>query len=112
MKPFLVAVLAIVSGVSGLAAEPPEPGCPPACKVCVSEAKPQTRTVYVCKDEEYCLPRCGLLSFVLGRCGCGEGPCGDLRVRRRLVVKKVPDCDTTQCVPREVPAAGDSPPRR
>ena len=78
----------------------------------MSEAKPQTRTVYSCTTEEYCLPRCSLLSVILGRCGCEAGPCGELRVRRRLVVKKVPDCDTTQCVPREMPAGGGNPPRR
>jgi hypothetical protein len=112
MKPFSVAVLAAVAwlalGGSGLEAQEPQPGCPPPpCKVCVSEPKHNTKTVYGCKEEEYCLPRCGCcLSALFGHCGCDEGPCGDLRVRRRLVVKKVPGCDTTQCVPREVPVPG------
>lgn len=116
MKPFCVAVLAAVAaaatGGAGLRAQQPGPGAPPpACKVCVTEPKPRTRTVYSCKDEGYCLPKCSLLSLILGRCGCDGGPCGDLRVRRRLVVKKVPDGDTTQCVPREIPAADGTPPR-
>ena len=37
------------------------------------------------------------------------GPCGDLRTRRRLVVKKVPTCDTTQCVPRDPSKAPPAP---
>ena len=111
MKPFSVAVLTAVAwlvlGSPGLEAQQPQPGCPPPpCKACVSEPKPNTRTVYACKQEEYCLPRCDLLSSLFGDCACEDGPCGDLKVRHRLVVKKVPDCDTKQCVPREVPGFG------
>jgi hypothetical protein len=77
--------------------------CPPTCKVCVREPKPTTRTVYGCVVQEYCLPRCCLLKLLGCGCGCGGGPCGDLMVRHRLVVRKVPGCDTWQCVLREVP---------
>ena len=106
----LTATAALASGDPRLSAQQPEAaGPPPACKVCVSEPKPTTRKVYGCKTEEYCLPRCSLLSWLWGACGCDAGPCGDLRVRHRLIVKKVPGCDTKQCVPREVPAAGTAP---
>jgi hypothetical protein len=87
----------LLAAVAGLAVADPDPS---PCKVCVSEPKANTRKVYACKCEDYCLPRCGLLSWLWGHCGCGDGPCGELRIRHRLVVKKVPDCDTKQCVPR------------
>jgi hypothetical protein len=83
-------------------------GCPP-CKVCVSEPKANTRKVYACKVEEYCLPRCSLLALLRHCCGCDDGPCCELRVRRRLIVKTVPACPTKQCVLREVPCP---PPRK
>src|SRR4051812_13945330 len=65
--------------------------CPPASKVCVREPKHNTRRVYGCKIEEYCLPRCSLLSLFQGKCDCDQDGCGDVRVRHRLVVKKVED---------------------
>jgi hypothetical protein len=79
---------------------------PPACKVCVREPKASTRKVYACKCEDYCLPCCDWRSWLRGACRCDGGPCGELRTRHRLVVKKVPACDATQCVPRELPVAG------
>jgi hypothetical protein len=98
MKRVSVAVLAVAavltSGGTRLKAQ--QPG-----SVCVREVRPATKTVYACQEEEYCLPRCGLLSWVLGQCGCG-----DVRVRHRLVVKHVPDGGTQRCVPRGGPAAG------
>jgi len=98
----LLAVLGL--GTPDLTAQQPAVSCcPPTCKVCVRERKQHTRKVYSCKKEEYCLPRCRLLSILQGKCDCDEGPCGKLKARHRLIVKRVPDCDTTQCVPREVP---------
>jgi hypothetical protein len=105
----LIAAAALDLCDARLKAQQPEAGGPPPCKVCVSEPKKNTRKVYACKDEEYCLPRCSLLAWLRGLCGCDGGPCGDLRVRHRLVVKKVPDCDTQQCVPREPPVAAPAP---
>ncbi len=104
----LTALVAVGAGSAAGAADPP-PACPPPppCKVCVVEPKPTTRTVYACKAEEYCLPRCHLLSLLLGgHCGCDDGLCCELRVRHRLVVKRVPGCDAKQCVVREAPAPG------
>jgi hypothetical protein len=91
----------------------------PACgtaKVCVMEPKPTTKVVYdsVCKD--YCVPRCCSLFGLLRSCtgfgdecksgGCGGGGCGDceLRTRRVLVKKVVPDCDKPTCVLKDAPA--------
>jgi hypothetical protein len=107
----LTASIVLARAGPALRAQQPE-ACvaPPACKVCVSEPKPTTRKVYSCKVEEYCLPRCGFLEWLWGGCGCGGGPCGDLRVRHRLVVKTVPAGDARQCVPREPPAAPTAPP--
>jgi hypothetical protein len=108
-----VAVLTIVTGLaatsSGLKAQQLDAGSSPQnCKVCMSEPKPNSRTVYVCKKEEYCLPRCDVFSLLSRQGGCAEGSCGNLKVRHRLVVKKVPDCDTKQCVPRYLPVGGSS----
>jgi hypothetical protein len=109
MRSCFVAVLTAVSGLvpngPGLNAQQPYAGGPPqTCTTCVCEPKPTTRKVYACKAEEYCLPGCDLLSFLRAPWCGDQGPCGELRVRHRLVVKKVPDCDTKQCVPRAVPA--------
>ncbi len=84
---------------------PPAAGPPPACNACAAEPRPATRKVYSCKCEEYCLPSCGLWSLLRGGCGCADGPCGELRVRHRLVVTKVPVGTVIQCVPQMVPAA-------
>lgn len=89
---FLAGLATLAAAGPGLRAQPPSPAC-------VREAKPVTRTVYAVKDEAYCLPRCDLLSWLLGRCGCGEP-----RVRHRLVVKQVPAGSTTTCVPDRGPA--------
>lgn len=80
-------------------------GCAQSCKVCVSEPKPHTKTVYSCKCEEYCQPRCSLCAILRGKCGgnCENGECGQVRVRHRLIVKRVPDCDGKQCVVKEAP---------
>jgi hypothetical protein len=102
----LIATAVLARGNPGLRAQQTEPcGPAPACKVCVSEPKPTTRKVYAYKVEEYCLPRCRLLTWLCGAWGGDSGPCGDLKVRHRLVVKTVPGCDTRQCVPREPTAA-------
>ena len=95
MRAVSVILLAAVAGLAfadpGPEARPPDAACPPpACKVCVCEPKATTRKVYACRCEEYCLPRCDLLSLLRGTCGCGDGPCGELRTRHRLVVKKGP----------------------
>ena len=71
-----VSVLTLLAAVAGLAladpgpgSRPPEAACPPpACKVCVSEPKANTRKVYATKCEEYCLPHCDLLSLLLAIC--------------------------------------------
>ena len=82
--------------------------CQPTCKVCVRETKPMTKKVYACKCEEYCLPHCSFFSLFQGKCDCADGNCGDLKVRHRLVVKKVPAPDTFRCVPKEVPVKCDA----
>jgi len=104
----LTAALGLVMRQAGTAQQP-EPACPAPCKVCVSEPKHNTKKVFACKAEEYCLPRCDLLSRLWGQCGCDCGPCCELRVRHRLVVKKVPDCDTWHCVLKDAPPACPAP---
>ena len=105
----LTAIIGLALNYSGKAGQP-ESGCPPKpCKVCVSVPKGNTRKVYSCAHEDYCLPRCCCLSKLRGKCDCDKGKCGKVRVRHRLVVKKVPDCQTRQCVPCEVPAIQSDP---
>lgn len=95
---------------SVLVAQQPAPmpacvDCPEhTCKTCVVEPKHNTKTVYACQCEEYCLPRCSFLSLFLGKCGCDDGNCCELKVRHRLLVRKVEAPDTKQCVLHEVPA--------
>src|SRR5437879_634034 len=95
---FMAAVMAVASLVlstSGLNAQQPGASClPQTGTICVSQPKETTRKTYACKIEVYCLPRCSLLSLLGGACGCDQGSCGDLKVRHRLIVKKVPGCDT------------------
>jgi hypothetical protein len=99
----LTAIAGLVPNASALNAQQANCDSPQQTfKICVLEPKQNTRKVYACKAEEYCLPRGGLFSLWRGQCDCSAGPCGDLKVRCRLVVKKVPDCETKQCVPREV----------
>lgn len=74
------------------------------CKTtaCVTEPKKNTKTVYSSVCKEYCVPRCSLFSWFSGDCGCGDN-C-EKRTKNVLVKKKVPACDTTQCVLKDVPA--------
>jgi hypothetical protein len=73
------------------------------CKttICVTEPKKNTKTVYTSVCKEYCVPQCSLCSWFTGDCGCGG--C-EKHTKNILVKKKVPTCDTTQCVLKEVPA--------
>lgn len=103
----LTAAAALAGAASHLAAQPPAPtadagNCPPTGKVCVREAKPTVKTVYACKREEYCLPRCPVLPLLFGKCDC-DGRC-ELRARNRLVVRRVEGPEVKQCVLREVPS--------
>jgi hypothetical protein len=76
----------------------------PSCKICVIEPKKHTKNVFNIKYEEFCVPRCSLLGILRGGCcQCAGQECGDVHIRRKLVVKKVPDCDTKQCVLRDRP---------
>jgi hypothetical protein len=95
----LVTLAGLILNGSLLKAQQPDTGHSAGCKVCVSEPKQNTRKVYACKNEEYCLPRCSLIPFLQS---CNDVRCGDLRVRHRLVVKIVPDQETTRCVPRAI----------
>lgn len=79
------------------------------CKntVCVTEPKKNTKIVYSSVCKEYCVQHCSLLSWFGGECGCGDA-C-EKRTRNVLVKKKIPACDTTQCVLKEIPAASSVP---
>ncbi len=82
----------------------------PECKttVCVMEPKKNTKVVYSSRCKEYCLcePRFSFFGLFGGGCcdSCDGNNCVK-RTRNVLVKKVVPDCDTTQCVLKEVPAA-------
>src|SRR4051812_46423935 len=125
-SPWLLAAAALLANTAGLMAQqqPPAQGrpgtalpseagavvstapaavggcCPTPQKVCVSEPVARTKVCYAVKCEEYCLPKCSLLSILRGGCGC-DGHCGDVRTRNVLVKKKVPDCDGFKCVVKE-----------
>jgi hypothetical protein len=123
MKPYVATILAIATAIVLAdaqldaqqlvvdapisAAAPPvaaaSAGCAQTRTICVAEPKHNTKTVYSCKIEEYCLPRFSLMSLFGGKCSCEDGRCGDVRIKHRLVVKKVDAPDTTRCVPQLVP---------
>lgn len=100
--------------------------CPPGCKfveeivhkevvrhVCkyVPDVKKVRKTVYECKEEPYCLPKCSCGSFSLfgyrvSCWGCGHSAanpecdqCEPVRMRRVLVKREVvQECPTYKCV--------------
>jgi hypothetical protein len=82
---------------------------PRLCTVCVRQPEPATKKVYACKCEAYCLPCCAILSLLHGGCGCDGGPCGPVRFRHRLIVRKVDTCGTLKCVPQLVPVESPCP---
>lgn len=98
MKRLLTGLMTLTCGTT-IWAQSPAITCEQPCKTCVREVKTgNTKKVYSVKCEDYCLPYCSLFALFHGKCNCS---CGELRVRHRLVVKKVPTCDTAQCVPKE-----------
>jgi len=70
--------------------------------VCVTEPKKNTKVVYTSHCKEFCVANCSLFSLFSSDCGC-SGNC-EKKTKNVLVKKVVPDCDTTQCVLKEVPA--------
>lgn len=94
----LLTLAAALAGMT-LGDEPP-PACPPV-KVCVVEPKATTKVVYTSRCKDYCLPCCSLWGLLCGRCDTGS--CGPVRTKSVLVKKKVPGCDTKQCVVKELP---------
>jgi hypothetical protein len=78
---------------------------PPAkAKVCVVEPKATTKAVYGWVCQAYCAPRCRLLDWFCGGCGCCE-----LRTRSVLRKKTVPGCPVPACVLKEVPVTSAPP---
>jgi hypothetical protein len=75
------------------------PGSAAPCMttICVVEPKKNTKVVYTSRCKDYCVPSCSLFG---GDC-CA---CCEKRTKNVLIKKVVPDCDTTQCVLKEVPA--------
>src|SRR4051812_47961812 len=103
MKSFSLAVLTAIVGLvlsqSSVTAGHND-GCESKpCKTCVRVTKEKKKTVYRCETEDYCLGCCTLKGMCGGKCDCHEGKCGKVRTRHLLVIKKVRDCDTTECVP-------------
>lgn len=80
------------------------------CKTtaCVTEPKKNTKTVYSSVCKEYCVMNCSPFSF-FGSSDCGCCDNCEKRTKNVLVKKKVPTCDTTQCVLKEVPTGGCAP---
>lgn len=74
-------------------------GCGKVC-VRVPDVQKTPRTIYDCKCEEYCAPRCSLRALLGGLCGHPpDSCCGSVRTRKILLKKVVTDeCLTTKCV--------------
>ncbi len=75
--------------------------------VCVTEPKKNTKVVYTSRCKDYCVANCSLFSMFSSNCGCCEN-C-EKKTKNVLVKKVVPDCDTTHCVLKEVPAGACAP---
>jgi hypothetical protein len=71
-------------------------------KVCVTEPKKNDKVVYTSRCKEYCVKECSMFNWFKADCGC-DGNCVK-HTKNVLVKKKVPGCDTTQCVLKELPA--------
>jgi hypothetical protein len=86
------------------------PGCGPATqKVCVIEPDKKTKVEYCSKCEEFCIKKCpSLFGFLHGLSGC-DCNCCEMRTRKVLIKKVVPDCDGTKCVVKEVPVGCAAP---
>lgn len=80
------------------------PCAPCTQKICVRETKTNTKKVYTTRCKEYCQETCSLWSHCFGKSDCGCDCNCEVRTKHVLVKKTVPDCDTTQCVLKEVPA--------
>ncbi len=100
-------------------AAPTKPHCPPATTVVeetvmkevtkftckwVPDVKKVRRTVYECREEPICLPRCGHCSLFGHKPGCAEcDRCEPPRMRRVLVKREiVEEKPTCKCVLEEV----------
>jgi len=92
-----------------------DPGCPPACapeccpstyKTCVPvpDVHKKTKTVFCCREIDFCLPKCSSCSL-FSRHHCTE-PCPNCencaRTKRVLLTKVVTEeCPSTKCVVEE-----------
>ena len=80
------------------------PDCCQTCptKVCVPEVKKNTKTVYATKCKDYCQTSCmDLLRRAFGGdCNCTK-TCGEVKTKKVLIKKTVPDCDTIHCVVKD-----------
>jgi len=91
------------SGQAAPAVAPAAPCCGPATqKICVTEPEKRTQVVYGSKCEEFCIKKCPLFGLFhkSSECDC---QCCQMRTRKVLVKKIVPDCDGVKCVVKEVP---------
>jgi hypothetical protein len=81
-------------------------GCCATQKICVLEPKEKTKVLYCTREKEFCIKSCGCHLFG-GHHGCDSdcGGCGScqLRCKKVLIKKVVPDCPDTKCVLHEVP---------
>jgi hypothetical protein len=110
-------LLAAVTLPAAAQAEPvasPAPCCEPP-KVCVPrpDKKKTTKTIYGCKSEDYCLPRCTCcVLFKLFKKGCCDDccvQCEKVRTKNVLLKKfKEEECDVVKCKPE--PLCGDGRP--
>jgi hypothetical protein len=83
-------------------------------KICVPvvEKKKITKTIYDCKSEDFCLPKC--LHSYFRKHKCGESCCAECEPprKRNLLLKKIitTECDHIKCVPVNEPCEPACPP--
>ena len=75
-------------------------------KVCVKECVPKTKVVYEVKCREYCVGKCSFFGMLRSACGdCADGACGEVRTKKVLIKKIVPDGTEAKCVLKDAPTA-------
>ncbi len=74
-------------------------------KVCVKECAPKTKAVYEVKCKEFCVPKCGIFGMLRGTCSeCADGNC-EVKTKKVLIKKIVPDGQEAKCVLKDAPTA-------
>lgn len=77
------------------------PVCVGTCKACIAVPEPKTKTVYGCREIDFCVPGCGSLFSGHHRCESSPNCEAQVRTKRVLLTKVCPECPGTKWVVEE-----------